>query len=76
MADMRQVLTSMEESIKMQNYVRMQKRAEKAQQEEKEFREKLMQAAISKAETEGIKANVKGNEAAVQRDSIVAMMML
>ena len=75
MVDMRQALSSMEDSMRMQNHARMQKRAKKAEEDEREFKEKLMRAAISKAETEGIKANVKGNEAALQRDQLIAMMM-
>lgn len=75
MLDMRQVLDSMEDSIKMQNRVRMQRRAEKAEQEEREFREKLMRAAESKAETDSIRSDIKGNESALQRDQLIAMMI-
>ena len=38
--DMRQVMASMEESMKLQNQARTERRAEKAAQEKKEFQEK------------------------------------
>lgn len=75
MLDMRQALNAMEDSMRMQNYSRMQRRAEKAEEEEKEFREKLMRAAASKAEIDGIKSDINGSEAALQRDGLIAMLM-
>lgn len=75
MLDMRQALNAMEDSMRMQNYSRMQRRSEKAEEEEKEFREKLMRAAASKAEIDGIKSDINGSEAALQRDGLIAMLM-
>lgn len=75
MLDMRQALNAMEDSMRMQNYSRMQRRSEKAEEEEKEFREKLMRAAASKAEIDGIKSDINGSEAALQRDGLIAMLI-
>ncbi len=73
--DMRQVVASMEESMKLQNQARAERRAEKAAQEKKEFQEKLMRAAASDAELDGKASKVKGAEDAVQRDQLMGLMM-
>ena len=73
--DMRQVVASMEESMKLQNQARAERRAEKAAQEKKEFQEKLMRAAASDAELDGNASKVKGAEDAVQRDQLMGLMM-
>ena len=73
--DMRQVMASMEESVKLQNQARAERRAAKAAQEKKEFREKLMRAAVSEAELDGKAIKVKGAEDAVQRDQLIGLMM-
>ena len=42
---------------------------------EKEFKEKLTRAAVSKMELEGMASNIKGTEDAVRRDQLMALMM-
>lgn len=73
--DMRQVMASMEETMKLQNQARAERRAEKAAQEKKEFQEKLMRAAASDIELDGKAVKVKGAEDAVQRDQLIGLMM-
>lgn len=74
MMDMRQLMASMENTLKLQNRARAQRRAEEAEQDKKEFREKLMRAAASKIELEELASRVKGSDDAVQRDQLVSMM--
>ncbi len=73
--DMRQMMDSMEETIRLQNQARAEKRAEKAAQEKKEFLEKLNRAAASEVELDGKISKVKGSEDAVQRDQLMGLMM-
>ena len=75
MNDMTQMLHSMEQSIRLQNRARAERRAAKAEQEKREFQEKLMQAEASKMELVGMASSVKGKEDAVQRDNLISMMM-
>lgn len=75
MVDMRQMLSSMEESIKLQNQARTERRAEKAAQEKKEFLEKLARAEASQTELDGKAMKVRGSEDAVQRDQLMGLMM-
>ena len=75
MTDMRQVLDSMENAMKLQYQARAERRAEKAAQEKKEFQEKLMRAAASEVELDGMASKAKGTEDAVRRDQLVGMMM-
>lgn len=69
--DMRKMIDSMEETVKMQNRANAERRAKKAEQEQEEFEEKLMRAAASKAELEGLASKIKGSENAVLRDQLV-----
>ena len=75
MNDMTQLLHSMEQSIKLQNRARAERRAAKAEEEKKECQEKLMRAAENKLELEGLASKVKGSQDAVQRDQLIGMMM-
>lgn len=75
MVDMTPMLASMEDAIKMRSQARAQRRAEEAEREKQEFQEKLMRAAQSKAELEGMSMKVKGKQDAVQRDQLMSMMM-
>ena len=75
MNDMSQLLYSMENTMKLQSRAKAEKRARKAEQEKKEFLEKLQQAAASKVELEGIASKVKGSADAVQRDQLIGMML-
>lgn len=74
MTDMRQLMDSMENTLKLQNHARAQRRAEKAEREKKEFREKLVRAAASRMELEGLASKAKGSDDAVQRDQLISMM--
>lgn len=72
--DMKQLINSMENSIKLQNRARAEKRAEEASQKKREFEEKLMRAAASKVELDGMASKVKGAEDAVCRDQMLGLM--
>jgi len=72
--DMKQLLNSMESNIKLQGRARAEKRARKAEREQKEFKEKLMRAAASQAELESMAKKIKGTDAAVQRDQLIGLM--
>jgi len=74
MYDMTQMLNTMEHTMKLQNRARAERRAEKARQEKREFQEKLMRAAASRMELDGMSAKVKGLDDAVNRDQLAAMM--
>lgn len=75
MIDMTQMLYSMENTMKLQTRARAERRAAKAEQEKKEFLEKLMRAEASKIELDGLASRVKGSDDAVQRDQLIGMMM-
>lgn len=75
MNDMTQLLHSMEQSIRLQNRAKAERRAARAEEEKREFQEKLMRAAACKMELEGMASEVKGSEDAVQRDQLIGMMM-
>lgn len=75
MTDMKQVMNSMENSMKLQIQAKSERRARKAEEEEKDFLEKLRQAAASQAEIEGKAMKVKGSQAATQRDQLMGLMM-
>ena len=72
--DMKQLLDSMENSIKLQGRARAERRARRAEQEQEEFKEKLMRIAASEMELEGMAAKKKGTDAAVQRDQLIGML--
>lgn len=76
MTDMEQVMDSMKNTIKLQNRARAERRAEEAERERKEFKEKLMRAATSEIELDGMAAKAKGSADAVQRDQLIGLMML
>ena len=72
--NMKQLLDSMENSIKLQGRARAEKRARRAEQEQEEFREKLMRITASQVELEGMARKKKGTDAAVQRDQLIGLM--
>lgn len=72
--DMKQLINSMENNIKLQGRARAEKRARKAEHEQKEFQEKLMRAADSQVELESLAKKIKGTDAAVQRDQLIGLM--
>ena len=75
MNEMAKMLDSMENSIKLQHQARAKRRADKAEEKEKDFQEKLMRAAASKAELDAKATKLKGAEDAVQRDQLIGFMM-
>lgn len=72
---MMQALTSIEDAMKLQMQAKAERRAEKAAADEKEFKEKLTRAAVSKMELEGMASDIKGTQDAVRRDQLMALMM-
>lgn len=72
---MKQVLDSMENSIRLRSQAQAERRAEEAAREKKAFQEKLMLAAASKAQLDGMASNVKGKQDAVLRDQLIGLMM-
>lgn len=72
---MKQVLDSMEYSIKLRSRARAERRAEEAEREKHAFQEKLMLAAAGKVELDGMASNVKGKQDAVLRDQLMGLMM-
>ena len=72
---MQQVLDSMEYSVKMRSQAKAERRAEEAEREKRAFQEKLMLAAASKVELDGMATNVKGKQDAVLRDQLMGLMM-
>lgn len=75
MNEMTKMLDSMENSIKLQQQARAKRRADKAEQKEKDFLEKLMRAETGKAELDAKATKLKGAQDAVQRDQLIAFMM-
>lgn len=74
-ADMKQLINSMENTIKLQYRARAEKKANDAEREQKEFKEKLMRVSANKLELEGMARKGKGAEAATQRDQLIGLMM-
>lgn len=72
---MKQVLDSMEYSIKLRSQAKAERRAEEVEREKRAFQEKLMLAAAGKAELDGMASNVKGKQDAVLRDQLMGHMM-
>ena len=72
---MKQVLDSMENSIRLRSQAQAERRAEDAAREKKAFQEKLMLAAASKAQLDGMASNVKGKQDAVLRAQLMGLMM-
>ena len=72
---MAQVLDSMENAVKLRNQARAEKRAEEAEQAKKAFQQKLMLAAASKTELDGMASKAKGSQDAVVRDQLMGLMM-
>ena len=65
----------MENSIRLRSQAQAERRAEDAAREKKAFQEKLMLAAASKAQLDGMASNVKGKQDAVLRDQLMGLMM-
>lgn len=75
MVNMTQMLDSMEYAIKLRSQAQAERRAQEAEEEKREFQEKLMRIAASEAELEGMASGVKGKQDAVQRDQLMGLMM-
>jgi len=75
MTNMTQVLSSMENSVRLRSRAAAERRAARAEQEKKEFLEKLMRTASSDMEIDGMAAKVKGSDDAVQRDQLMEFLM-
>lgn len=73
--NMTSLLDSMEETIKLQSRTKAEQRARKAQQQEEDFREKLMRTAISKMELDGEATKLKGAKDAVLRDQFMGLFL-
>lgn len=75
MTAMKQVLDSMETSVKLRSQARAERRAEEAERAKQTFKEKLMLSASSKLQLDAAASGVKGAQDAVQRDQLMIMMM-
>lgn len=75
MGAMKETLNSMETAMKLRNQAKAERRADDAERAKRAFQEKLMIAAASKMELDGMVSNVKGTEDAVLRDQLMGMMM-
>lgn len=75
MVNMTQMLDSMENAVRLRSQAQAERREEEAEQAKKEFQEKLMRAAASDMELEGMVSGVKGKQDAVQRDQLMGLMM-
>lgn len=73
--NMTSLLDSMEETIKLQSRAKAEQRARKAQQQEEDFREKLMRTASSKMELDGEATKLKGAKDAVLRDQFMGLFL-
>ena len=72
--DMKQLMDSMQNSIKLRSRARAEERARRAEQEQEEFKEKLMRIATSQMELDSMAGKIKGTDAAVQRDQLIGLM--
>lgn len=72
--EMTQLIDSMKDTIKLLGRARAERRAQEAEQEQQEFKEKLQRIAASQMELEGMAQKVKGSEAAMQRDQLIGLM--
>lgn len=72
--DMKQLIDSMENTIRLQGRARAEKRARQAEREQEEFKEKLMRISANQMELEGMARKVKGTDAAIQRDQLIGLM--
>ena len=72
---MAQVLNSMENTVKLRNQARAERRAEEAAQAQKDFQKKLMLAATTKTELDSLASRAKGSHDAVLRDQLMGLLM-
>ena len=72
---MAQVFNSMENTVKLRNQARAERRAEEAAQAQKDFQKKLMLAATTETELDSLASRAKGSHDAVLRDQLMGLMM-
>ena len=72
---MAQVLNSMENTVKLRNQARAERRAEEAAQAQKDFQKKLMLAATTETELDSLASRAKGSHDAVLRDQLMGLLM-
>ena len=72
---MAQLLNSMENTVKLRNQARAERRAEEAAQAQKDFQKKLMLAATTETELDSLASRAKGSHDAVLRDQLMGLMM-
>ncbi len=73
--EMKHLLDTMENSVKLRSQARAERRAEEAEREKHAFQEKLLIAAASKTELDGMSSSLKGKQDAVLRDQLMGLMM-
>ncbi len=73
--EMKQLLDTMENSVKLRSQARAERRALEAEREKHAFQEKLLIAAASKTELDGMSSSLKGKQDAVLRDQLMGLMM-
>lgn len=73
--DIRTVLDSMENALRLQMQANAERRSARAEREEQEFLEKLKRTAASKTELEAKAESLKGTQDAVRRDQLMMLMM-
>ena len=64
-SEMQQVVDSMEYAVKMRSQARAERRAEEAEQEKKDFLEKLRLAEATKTELDSQASKAKGTQVAI-----------
>ena len=73
-AQMKQLFDSMENGIRLRARAKAERRAQEAEQEERKFREKLLQAAATDTELDSIASSAKGKDDAGLRDQLMGLM--
>ena len=74
-SEMQQVVDSIEYAGKMRSQARAERRAEEAEQEKKDFLEKLRLAEATKTELDSQASKAKGTQDAVVRDQLMGLLM-
>lgn len=73
--DMKQLLNSMESTMRLRAQASAERRAREAERAQQEFKEKLMRAAADSLELESTASRQKGKADAVQRDQLTGLLM-
>lgn len=75
MDPMRQVLDSMENSIRLRSQAKAERRANEAARQKRDFEQKLLLAEATGTELDSMASKVKGTQDAVLRDQLMGLMM-